>query len=137
MLSKGVVITSSIVLTLGLVFILVKTGLIYLPLFLFMPIDEEVFSSSMSPNKHYEAVGIYRDAGATANTATIVSIHPTESVFERPRRILVIDGKFPVHIEWKSDAHLDLRIVGGLDERRVVINEHNWKEITITSKWTS
>src|SRR5262245_11266280 len=90
--------------------------------FLQIPVDDEIFTSMNSIDGKYIVTGFYRDVGATAKTATIVSIRATGTPFDADgdERIIVLNGKFSLSISWSSPTNVTIVSDGVLKSADVV-----------------
>jgi hypothetical protein len=74
----------------------------------------EVVASVSSPSGAYKAVVFTRDCGATTGWSTQVSVlRGSEQLPNEGGNTLVLEGKSPVQVTWKSESALSLSGTSG------------------------
>lgn len=97
------------------------------------PVVDTLNSSAVSPKGDYVARFIHRDVGATAPTASIVTLCEVsnESSDVLKQRILSINGKVNVEIKWTDEYELVITIRCREGDEKEFIKKKNYKNVKI------
>jgi hypothetical protein len=129
--------TGQIVRFSGLAVLLVALGVIGVGWLLFtlvlprlIPVENTVRTEAVSPDGRHIATLYERDAGATTDTGTVVSVRPAQARFRGGRNVVFVSpGPTIVTLQWRSPTHLH---IAHDPLARVYRQEPRWRGIRIT-----